>query len=451
MAKVRKILYVSHVSTLMGAAQALLKLLTAIDRSRYLPLVVLPADGPLARALTDISVPFHILPLSWWIPATDWKVENYTAQMEHLNRQSEALAALAASEKVDLIHTNTIVTMEGGLAAARCAIPHVWHSRGLFDYGFPPSFYDDQTFIYSIVDLLSDVILCVSGAVEKQAASCCRLAPRVVVHDGFDREQFLAQPVDNREKFCLENKIDPADRIISYVGGVQQRKGLFDLVEAAARLIPRFPRAVFAICGPISDPLYFEKVKFRIQELKITNHFRFLGFQHNVLNLLVHSELLVHPSLSEGFGLAPLEAMAAGKPVVATCCGGPEEIVEDGVTGFLTKVGEPEALVQAMVRLLSDPALSRSFGMAGANRARAFSFKATAHQTEGVYDTILDQGTSGSWNLPIRRRIAEFAYHEVLSRRQMIKPQQEPLPCEGRPQPADWLGRLFRRITRSRQ
>jgi glycosyltransferase involved in cell wall biosynthesis len=431
---------------LTGAPQALLKLLAALDRSRYLPLVVLPEEGPLTKALNDISISFHILPLSWWVPATNWKITDYTRQLERLNQQGEALATLAVSEKVNLIHTNTIVTLEGALAAARFAVPHVWHSRGLFDYGFPPSFYDDQAFIYGVVDLLSDAILCTSRAVEKQASDHSRLARRIVVHDGFDPDRFLAQPVDSREKFCLENRLNPAARIISYVGGVQERKGLLDLVEAAVRLLPKFPDTVFVVCGPITDPAYFEKVNSRIHELKVEGHFQFPGFQANILNLLVQSELLVHPSYSEGFGLAILEAMAAGKPVVATRCGGPEEIVEDGVTGFLTKVGDPDDLAQAMSRLLGDPALSRSLGLAGVDRARAFSYEATARQTERIYDMILDQGTSGSWNLPVRRRVAEFVYQEVLSRIQMIKTQQEPRACEGRPHSSDWLGRLYRRI-----
>lgn len=420
-----KVLYVSHLASLSGAEQALVRLLSHLDRDAFEPVAALPEDGPLRERLEALGVRTRVLPLAWWIPATHWSAAEYRAQLEGLPDRVDGLTALAREEGAALIHTNTLVTLEGALAAARLGLPHVWHSRGLFGQGSPPAYHDDRRFFLSIVDRLSDAVLCISRAVEEQTLEVCRRAAVRVVPDGFDAAAFLARPKSN---WRFEG------RVVLSLGGIQRRKGQLDLVEAAARLAPEFPDLVVALCGPVTDPEYAAEVERRIAERGLGGRVRLLGFQEDVAGLLAHAELLVQPSHSEGFGLAALEAMAMGKPVVATRCGGFEEIVEDGISGLLVPVGDPDALANAVRAILSDPDRAAALGRAAVLRSRAFGLEATARKTEAVYRDVL--GTN-----PARGGLVDAITEEVLTRGRLCDSSAPP-PPERTPRPGSWFARL---------
>ncbi len=102
------------------------------------------------------------------------------------------------------------------------------------------------------------------------------------------------------------------------------------------------------------------------------------------------AQLLVSPSLYEGFGLPAAEAMACGTPVVATTAGALREIVGDGVSGTLVPPGEVEPLAEAIRTLLEDPERCRTMGEAGARQVRErFSWRRTAEETLALYEEVL--------------------------------------------------------------
>jgi glycosyltransferase involved in cell wall biosynthesis len=431
-----RIAYLSHQSG-VGSEMALARLLSKLDPSRVEPVVVLPEDGPLRGELERLGIPVRILPLAWWIPATHWSAERFLAQLEGLGGRAAALEAWLKEERIGAVHTNTIVTLEGALAAARLGLPHVWHSRGFFGGGFPPAYLDDTGFFFSVVDLLADALVCVSRGVERQAAASCRLTGRRVVYDGFDLDRFLARPVEERGAVLARYGIAENARVVACVGGLQRRKGQLDLVEAAP-LLKDLPGPVFALAGAEADAEYVAVLKARIAELGLSNRFRLLGFEPEVRNLLSISEVLVHPSHSEGFGLAVLEGMAMGLPVVTTRCGGPEEIVEDGVSGLLVPPESPRDLAAALRRALAAP---HELGRMAAERARAFSLESTARRMEEVYAGL--EVPSGG-KRAIRSRLADFVTDEVLTRARLAAPAAPP-PSPRSPRSGSWLSRLRRR------
>lgn len=429
----------------------MVRLLSALDRERFEPLVVLPSDGPLRSEIEALSIPVRLVPLAWWIPATHWSPSQFAAQLEGLPERVEALARLLVEERIGLVHTHFIVTLEGALAAARLGLPHVWHSRGFFGGGFPPCWFDDVDFFFSVVDLLADAIVCVSRGVEEQAATVCRLAPRHVIYDGFDIDAFLARPVEDRETLLARYRIPEGSRVVASVGGIQRRKGQLDLVEAAAQLVSEFPDLVVALAGEAGDAEYLAAVEARTAEPGLRDHVRLIGFEPNVPNLFSISEAFVHPSHSEGFGLAILEAMAAGLPVVATRCGGPEEIVEDGVSGLLVPVRSPRELADALRRLLRDREAARGLGRTAAQRARAFSLEETGRRTGELYAELLASAGERTGERALRARLADFVAAEVLTRGRLaaaaaeIAPPPGPPPSPRSPRSGSWLSSLRRR------
>ncbi len=441
---VARIAYISHQSG-VGSEMTLVHLLSALDRSRIEPLVVLPEEGPLRAEVEALSIPVHVLPLAWWIPATHWSAERFLAQLEGLEERAAALESWLVRERIDLVHTNTIVTLEGALAAARLELPHIWHSRGLFGGGFPPAYFDDTRYFLLVVCRLASTVVCVSEGVRRQMEKGChRLASLRVIYDGFDLDGFLARPVADPQAVRARYGLAETARVVACVGGIQRRKGQLDLVEAAARRALDFPDVVFVLAGGAGDAEYLAVLQERIAALGLNDRFCFIGFEPEIRDLLAVSTALVHPSHSEGFGLAILEAMAVGLPVVATLCGGPEELIEDGVSGLLVPPQSPPALAAALRRVLGNPVAARRLGAAAATRARAFSLEATARGVEEIYGEILAAPRAGR---ETRARIADFVADEVLTRaREAAAPPAEPPPAPRTPLGGSWLAGLRRRF-----
>ena len=129
------------------------------------------------------------------------------------------------------------------------------------------------------------------------------------------------------------------------------------------------------------------QLKAEAAELGIEENVKFLGLRQDVPELLQELDIFVLPSLSEGLPLSVLEAMAAGKPVVATDVGGIREAVIDEHTGFLVPAEDPQALSEKILCLLRDRELASRFGEAGRKRVeQVFSLKTMIKGYEELYD-----------------------------------------------------------------
>jgi glycosyltransferase involved in cell wall biosynthesis len=136
------------------------------------------------------------------------------------------------------------------------------------------------------------------------------------------------------------------------------------------------------------DPFYgFRKdLEQRVEALKLSDHVRFLGIRDDVADLLAACDVFALPSLYEGLGLVYLEAMAAGRPVLATRSTAIPEVVEHGVTGELIEIGDDGALAAAWGRLAGDPARGRAMGEAGRRRvAQLFTLPRMIDEILTVY------------------------------------------------------------------
>ena len=143
-------------------------------------------------------------------------------------------------------------------------------------------------------------------------------------------------------------------------------KGHVELVKAVSRTVPVFPGTLFLLVG--RDEGTLETCRTLARENGVEGSIRFLGSRTDIPDLLRASDLFVHPSHEEGFSNAILEAMAAGKAVVATNVGGVPEAVLAGETGLLVPARDPESLAEGILALLQDPEKTRTRGEAGRQR-----------------------------------------------------------------------------------
>ncbi|MCA1688488.1 MAG: glycosyltransferase family 4 protein [Actinobacteria bacterium] len=175
--------------------------------------------------------------------------------------------------------------------------------------------------------------------------------------------------------------------LVGVVSRLQPEKGVANFLKAAARVAPRFPEAHFVIAG--DGPLRQELVALA-EDLDLGSRVHFLGFRSDASALMGSLDVVVVPSLTEGSPLVTLEAMAAGVPVVASAVGGVPDQVRHDKEGLLVSPGDTEAMADALLDLLRNPARARSLGEAGRQRAASeFSHAAMVRRIEDVYRDVL--------------------------------------------------------------
>ncbi len=139
-------------------------------------------------------------------------------------------------------------------------------------------------------------------------------------------------------------------------------KGHAVLIEAFATVAQRIPDAQLVLLGHGAE---MAAVRRQVGELGLTDRVEFAGFQDSIWPWLARAHVFALPSNYESLGIAVLEAMAAGLPVVATRVGGVQELVRPGVTGELVPPGDPGAMAEALVSVLGDPGAAMRMGAAG--------------------------------------------------------------------------------------
>jgi glycosyltransferase involved in cell wall biosynthesis len=170
-------------------------------------------------------------------------------------------------------------------------------------------------------------------------------------------------------------------------------KGHPILVDAARSIVRQCPRAHFVFVGH-AEPGIQQALWERATEDGIEDRLRFTGVRDDIPRLMEAIDVVTLPSRNEACSMAIIEAMAMGKPVVATRTGGNPELVMDRATGLLVE-RTPDALSEAITSLLRDPARRREMGRAGQTRARSlFSATAMVQNIETLYGQILQGATA---------------------------------------------------------
>jgi N-acetyl-alpha-D-glucosaminyl L-malate synthase BshA len=185
---------------------------------------------------------------------------------------------------------------------------------------------------------------------------------------------------------CRRALAPPNHAVLVHVSNFRPVKRVTDVVkifEGVRRSLPA--TLVFVGDGPERDAAQQE-----VDRSGLRKDVRFLGKVDNVGDVLRGADLFLLPSQSESFGLAALEAMGCGVPVVASRAGGIPEVVADGVTGFLADVGDVPAMTARAVSILTDPALHARLRDAASRRALDFAADTIVPRYEQLYTQVLD-------------------------------------------------------------
>jgi glycosyltransferase involved in cell wall biosynthesis len=238
-------------------------------------------------------------------------------------------------------------------------------------------------------------IIAVSSAVESALHGSFRRERLASIPNGIDLARFAeSRPEMQSELFRQEYGIPLDSRLIATVGELNGLKGQEEFVLASAEIAKDFPDAYFLSIGKDNSrgATYKRKLRRLVKVLGLEEKFKFLEWVEDTAPLLSALDIFVSASHSESFGLAILEAMASGKPVVATETGGARELIENGRSGILVKVKDPVAIASAVCNVLRDDSLAARLGNEALRRARdGFSIERMVAATAALYSEILDQ------------------------------------------------------------
>lgn len=208
-----------------------------------------------------------------------------------------------------------------------------------------------------------------------------------VVHLGFDFEQLspnAAKRAATREKFGFND----GDIVIGYVANFTAGKGHVQLINAFDTIKRRFPNVKLILAGRGK----LQEVDDAVGRLGLGRRIVFAGWQDDVSAVYNAMDIFVQPSLSEAFSQVLVEAMGCGIPVVATDVGGASEVIEDGVNGFLIPPGDPTAIAEGVVKLISDDSTRRYVAERGRESVRErFSAAMMIERHYELYREFMDR------------------------------------------------------------
>jgi glycosyltransferase involved in cell wall biosynthesis len=379
-----RILYVNNSADTYGASRCLARICERIDRTRFEPIVVLPTTGPLVPLLEAAQAKVLIQPGLSVITRgvfKSWRLIPFLFKIPIAARQ---LRDIIRRHQVDLVHTNVGTILSSALGARLANVPHVWHIRDW--YG---EFRSLWSWHRKYIVGCSQKIVCVSRAIAEQFSDTRRVT---VVHDGFPVEQFEVGP-RNVQEFRQKYNIDQERVVVACIGRIKfVRKGQEFLVRAAAILRDQGVELTVLIVGapsPGSED-HLPRLKVLIDELKLRDRVIFTGELADAGPAYSICDIVVLPSAQpEPFGGVVIEAMCAGKPVVATAVGGSLDQIVDGETGFLVPPADPEALAGKILMLIKAPELRKRMGEAGMQRARShFNVRQMVEKLEAIYSEV---------------------------------------------------------------
>jgi starch synthase (maltosyl-transferring) len=354
-----------------GAERAMVNLATRLDRRRWSPTVIaLGPEGTLAGDVRRAGLPCRCLGVDRRRPA----------------RAVARLARALREHRPELVqsflfHANV---------AARLAAP--WAGRPWVVGGIRVA--ERRKRWHLALDRLTESLasgsVCVSRGVLEFSRRAGGLDPRrlTVIPNGIDPTPFDRASAVPREALGI-----PGDAHLALaVGRLDAQKGIPDLLAAAERVIPAEPAWHLALAG--DGPCRVWLMDQLATRPALACRVRWLGARADVPGLLKSADVLVLASLWEGMPNAVLEAMAAGRAVVATAVEGTAELVIPGETGWLVPPHDPESLGRALLEAARDPGLRHALGRNGRARIEAeFSIERTVMAYERLWAGVLGYQT----------------------------------------------------------
>ncbi len=343
MEKKINLLYIIHSLDNGGAETLAIRLAAKLDKNIFNATVCSLSDhGPLREVLEAKKVPYFTLGKR---EGKDFKI---AIQLRNILKQQE----------VDVIHTHNmgplLYTYLATLFSNKCKIVHTEHINMAKEFSYSTKHLLYNKLLYRRLDGFINI------AQHLTREYCSRFdlshAKVQTIHNSVDPGK-----VSSRHSYSLREQLGISSTVplIGNISALRPQKDHQTLIRAMGKVCEKIPEAVLVIAGEGESR---DELVALVEELDLTQNVTFLGFRSDVDSLLQQFDIFALSSLYEGLPLCILEAMAAGRPIVATDADGTNEIVKDGKTGLLVPLKEPELFADAILSILQNPERSVEMG-----------------------------------------------------------------------------------------
>lgn len=362
-----------------GVENQLLMILGKYDRGKLSPIVCSLSDkGEIGREIEEAGI--EVIPLNKLRHTFDWTM---VKDIYNLIKKKNVKIV-----RTHLYHANLYGRLAARIAKVPCIVASV---HDTYTYTMDKKLH--RRIINKCLSRFTDKIVAVSEAVKKDILKYDDISDDkiIVIHNGIDKGGF--QNI-NRELIRSNLAISPEVQVIGMVGRLSLQKGQKYLLKAVSKIRDRFPKIVLLIVG--DGPLRNELESYA-RSLDIMKNTIFLGSRRDIPAILSSMDIFVFPSLWEGLPSTLIEAMAAGKPIIATDITPNKEIINSEKVGILVPAKNSDALASSIDLLLHNKDLSEDLGKAAKERAFShFNIKATVDRYTTLFENIL---RGKGWNI----------------------------------------------------
>jgi glycosyltransferase involved in cell wall biosynthesis len=358
-----------------GTEHATLRIVKAIDPSRFSSIAFcLPEAEPVRKVVAECGIP---------CATYDPPEPSYRHGATYL-RSSVRLARELLRRQVDIVHcADLLAAHQVALAGRLAGLPVLCHIRNRFE----DISRRDRSFLWPVHKFVF-----VSRNTWRHFAYDVSPERGTVIYDGIDIPP-ASDDTGDRVSVHREFGIPEQAPIIGMMARVAPQKDFGTLARAAVRILKAQPNARFLMVGDyasMGNQQHYQRVRADVQACGVADAFIFTGYRNDVPRLINALDVFVLSTHCEGLPLVILEAMARGKPVVATAVDGIPEVVQDATSGLLFAHEDHETLATHIAGLLTDRAWGRRLGEAGRRLVRsAFSSAQFAEGMNAVYDSLL--------------------------------------------------------------
>ncbi len=339
-------------------------ILERLDRDVFYPIVVAPIDGVALDYFREMKVECVVIP-----PSGNLKEYGGTILRAGILRRFKSaidlvkynfkMSKFLRKRKIDIVYSNCVrAQLSIGLGARLARIPSLLYVKGVM--------------VNPIIDrlslFLSNKILffCSQNRDDRYPFLTYIFSYKIdILKIGLDAKSIENIDCDNQSTLRKDLNISQDCINVAVLGQLYRPKGQHFAIEALARLIDEFPQVRLYLVGDhvIKEYIpYKEELDKLVNKYKLSDYVYFTGWRMDALKITSLMDIVIHPSLAEGFGRAVLESMALGKPVIASAVGGLREAIQDGENGYLVTPGDVDAITARWRALISDQSLRKQLG-----------------------------------------------------------------------------------------
>ena len=372
------IVFLHSSSELYGSDRSLLNLVKNLDKDKFNITVILPEDGPLVSKINRFDNVEVIINQLAVLRRKNLSLSGMSQYFIELIKSINFINNLIKEKNINIVYTNTSVIFAGGISAKICKVKSVWHIREIIKNKY------ERFIVSKIVNIFSDYIIANSKAT---AEAISKKKDKVkVIYNAIDIEKNNSlEYIDKAYDEVASTVIGSANKIkVGMAGRINRWKGQKLFVDMAKLVSQENDNVEFLIAGDVykGEEHILDDLKRYILESGIKEKIGLLGQIDNMNSFYEELDVFILPSIQpEPFGLVVIEAMDNKLPVVATNHGGPVEIIENNIDGFLVDYKNAKEMAQVVNKLIKNKEL-RNYIAANAEKKVKEKFNVSRYVDE---------------------------------------------------------------------